>query len=126
MVANYLTSTVFMIIILLILFVKICNDMKQEKMKRMYQVLDITVVLYVLLDAGFAVDFLEGRNQEPGFQIVIFLFFLVYVITPFIWQLFVRSYTNVPHGRWFQIVEKLPLIILLVMVVMSPDNGYRS
>ena len=67
MVANYLTSTVFMIIILLILFVKICNDMKQEKMKRMYQVLDITVVLYVLLDAGFAVDFLEGRNQEPGF-----------------------------------------------------------
>ena len=32
MVANYLTSTVFMIIILLILFVKICNDMKQEKM----------------------------------------------------------------------------------------------
>ena len=124
MVANYLTSTVFMIIILLILFVKICNDMKQEKMKRMYQVLDITVVLYVLLDAGFAVDFLEGRNQEPGFQIVIFLFFLVYVITPFIWQLFVRSYTNVPHGRWFQIVEKLPLIILLVMVVMSPDNGY--
>lgn len=36
MVANYLTSTVFMIIILLILFVKICNDMKQEKMKRMY------------------------------------------------------------------------------------------
>lgn len=124
MVANYLTSTVFMIIILLILFVKICNDMKQEKMKRMYQVLDITVVLYVLLDAGFAVGFLEGRNQEPGFQIVIFLFFLVYVITPFIWQLFVRSYTNVPHGRWFQIVEKLPLIILLVMVVMSPDNGY--
>ncbi|MEI3522417.1 MAG: ATP-binding protein [Anaerosacchariphilus sp.] len=124
MVANYLTSTVFMIIILLILFVKICNDMKQEKMKRMYQVLDITVVLYVLLDAGFAVGFLEGRNQEPWFQIVIFLFFLVYVITPFIWQLFVSSYINVPHGRWFQIVEKLPLIILLVMVVMSPDNGY--
>ncbi len=124
MVANYLTSTVFMIIILLILFVKICNDMKQEKMKRMYQVLDITVVLYVLLDAGFATGFLEGRNQEPGFQIVIFLFFLIYVITPFIWQLFVCSYINVPHGRWFQIVEKLPLIILLVMVVMSPDNGY--
>lgn len=86
--------------------------------------LDITVVLYVLLDAGFAVGFLEGRNQEPWFQIVIFLFFLVYVITPFIWQLFVSSYINVPHGRWFQIVEKLPLIILLVMVVMSPDNGY--
>ncbi len=124
MVANYLTSTVFMIIILLILFVKICNDMKQEKMKRMYQVLDITVVLYVLLDAGFATGFLAGRNQEPGFQIVIFLFFLIYVITPFIWQLFVCSYINVPHGRWFQIVEKLPLIILLVMVVMSPDNGY--
>lgn len=31
MVANYLTGTAFMLIVLLILFIKICNDMKQEK-----------------------------------------------------------------------------------------------
>ena len=58
MVANYLTGTAFMPIVLLILFIKICNDMKQEKIKRMYQILDVVVALYVLLDAMFAASLL--------------------------------------------------------------------
>lgn len=58
MVANYLTGTAFMLIVLLILFIKICNDMKQEKIKRMYQILDMVVALYVLLDAMFAASLL--------------------------------------------------------------------
>jgi len=58
MVANYLTGTAFMLIVLLILFIKICNDMKQEKIKRMYQILDVVVALYVLLDAMFAASLL--------------------------------------------------------------------
>ena len=124
MVANYLTSTTFMIIVLLILFVKISNDMKQEKIKRMYQVLDITVTLYVLLDAAFATGFLMGRNQLPGFRVVVFLFFVVYVMTPYVWQLFVRSYMNIPRGKLFQVLEKVPLVLLLFMVFLSLYNGY--
>ena len=58
MVANYLTGTAFMLIVLLILFIKICNDMKQEKIKRMYQILDVVVAWYVLLDAMFAASLL--------------------------------------------------------------------
>ena len=124
MVANYLTSTTFMTVVLLILLVKISNDMKQEKIKRMYQVLDITVTLYVLLDAAFATGFLMGRNQLSGFKLVIFLFFIVYVMTPYVWQLFVRSYIDVPRGKLFQVLEKVPLVLLFAMVVFSPYNGY--
>ncbi len=124
MVANYLTSTVFMTIVLLILFVKIRNDTRQEKIKRMYAFLDITVALYVLLDAGFATGFLLERNHEPGFRVIIFLFFIVYVITPYVWQLFVKSYVDVPHGPIYQILEKVPLVILLCMVFLSVSTGY--
>ena len=66
MVANYLTGTAFMLIVLLILFIKICNDMKQEKIKRMYQILDVVVALYVLLDAMFAASLLLRLQQNSG------------------------------------------------------------
>ena len=124
MVANYLTSTAFMLIVLLILFVKICNDMKEEKIKRMYQILDIVVALYVLLDACFATGFLSGHNRTLLFRLIVFLFFIVYVIAPFVWQLFVRSYVNVPHSRLFRTLEKIPLFILLGMVLISVPTGY--
>ena len=124
MVANYLTGTAFMLIVLLILFIKICNDMKQEKIKRMYQILDVVVALYVLLDAMFAASFLLGLQQILVLRLIVFLFFIVYVITPFVWQLFVRSYVEAPHGRGFWILEKIPLILLLAMVFISLQNGY--
>ena len=124
MAVNYLAGMAFMSIVLLILFIKVTEDLKQEKMKRMYQVLLIVVGLYVLLDAGFAVGFLTGENQVPGFQIVIFLFFVIYVITPYVWLLFVRSYVRIPHNRIFRVMEKIPLMILLSMVIISVPTGY--
>lgn len=124
MVANYLTGTAFMLIVLLILFIKICNDMKQEKIKRMYQILDMVVALYVLLDAMFAASLLLRLQQILVLRLIVFLFFIVYVITPFVWQLFVRSYVEAPHGRLFRVLEKLPLILLLAMVFISLKNGY--
>ena len=62
MAVNYLEGVAFMSVVLLILFIKVTEDLKQEKMKRMYQVLLIVVGLYVLLDAGFAVGFLTGEK----------------------------------------------------------------
>lgn len=124
MAINYLTGVAFMSIVLLILFIKITIDLKQEKMKRMYQMLLFVVGLYVLLDAGFAVGFMTGKNQFPGFQIVIFLFYIVYVITPFVWLLFVRSYVRISYRRIFRILEKIPLLILIVMVIVSVPTGY--
>ena len=124
MVANYLTGTAFMLIVLLILFIKICNDMKQEKNKRMYQILDVVAALYVLLDAMFAASLLLRLQQILVLRLIVFLFFIVYVITPFVWQLFVRSYMEAPHGRLFRVLEKLPLILLLAMVFISLKNGY--
>lgn len=124
MAINYLAGVAFMSIVLVILFVKITEDLKQEKMKHMYQVLLIVVGMYVLLDAGFAVGFLSGKSQAPGFQMVIFLFFIVYVITPFVWLLFVRSYVKISHNRLFRILEKIPLLILLAMVFISMPTGY--
>ena len=124
MVANYLTGTAFMLIVLLILFIKICNDMKQEKIKRMYQILDVVVALYVLLDAMFAASFLVGLQQVLILRLIVFFFFVIYVITPFVWQLFVRSYVETPHGRLFRVLEKIPLILLLAMVFISLRNGY--
>ena len=124
MVANYLTGTAFMLIVLLILFIKICNDMKQEKIKRMYQILDVVVALYVLLDAMFAASLLLRLQQILVLRLIVFLFFIVYVITPFVWQLFVRSYVEAPHGRLFRVLEKLPLILMLAMVFISLKNGY--
>ena len=124
MVANYLTSTVFMFIVLLILFVKISNDMKEEKIKRMYQILDIVVTLYVLLDACFAVSFLMGQNRTVLFKLIVFLFFVIYVVTPFVWQLFVHSYMNISHGKLFRILEKIPLIVLFAMILISIPTGY--
>ena len=124
MVANYLTGTAFMLIVLLILFIKICNDMKQEKIKRMYQILDVVVALYVLLDAMFAASLLLRLQQILVLRLIVFLFFIVYVITPFVCQLFVRSYVEAPNGRLFRVLEKLPLILLLAMVFISLKNGY--
>lgn len=124
MAVNYLTGSTFMTIVLVILFVKISNDMKQEKTKRMYQILLVTVGLYVVLDAGFAVGFMSEKNRMAGFKLVVFLFFAVYVCTPFVWQLFVRSYVRTVHAKAFQILEKIPLVILLCMVVISVPTGY--
>ena len=124
MVANYLTSTIFMFVVLLILFVKISNDMKEEKIKRMYQILDIVVALYVLLDACFAVSFLMGQNRTLLFKVIVFLFFVIYVITPFVWQMFVHSYIDISHGKLFQMLEKIPLAVLLLMILISIPTGY--
>ena len=124
MAINYLVGVAFMSSVLLILFIKITEDLKQEKLKRMYQALLIVVGLYVLLDAGFAVGFLTGESQAPGFRIVIFLFFIIYVITPYVWLLFVRSYIKIKHSRIFRIVEKIPLLVLIAMVIISVPTGY--
>ena len=54
---------------------------------------------------------------------VVFLFYIVYVIMPYIWHLFMESYMGITCRRSVRIAEAIPLMALLGMVIASVSTG---
>ncbi len=122
MTGNYLTSTFFMLLILSILCVRDSTMITQTISRRSTLFLIILSAAYVLMDGVFiACDLLGG--SADAFRTVVFIFYIVYVLLPFAWHMFVRSFVGTNFSRTMRMLECIPVVILLALVLMTPFNG---
>ena len=53
------------------------------------------------------------------FKLVVFFFYLVYVIMPYVWHLFMQSYMGINRSKKQRFAEMIPFILLVLMVLLS-------
>ncbi len=123
MIGLYLSSSCFMIILLTILMMRIGYHIERSQSKTYALVFVGMVELYVLMDGLFVVCFLDESRRVSSFKTVVFVFYLVYVIMPYVWHRFMQSYMGVYCGKCRKLLEAVPLIILLGMVICSVPTG---
>ena len=123
MIGLYLGSSCFMIILLTILMMRIGYHIERSQSKTYALVFVGMVELYVLMDARFVVCFLDESRRVSIFKTVVFVFYLVYVIMPYVWHKFMQSYMGIQCGKSRKLLEAVPLIILLGMVICSVPTG---
>ena len=119
----YLSNAVFMMIILTIILLRIRYYITWSPSKKYAMIFIGVVELYVLLDALFMREFLSETRSLLRFKLVVFFFYLVYVIMPYVWHLFMQSYLGIICSKKRKFVEMLPMIFLLGMVVISVPTG---
>lgn len=123
MAAIYINSSFFMILILTFILVKIYTDINWKSAKRSCMTFVLIVMLYVIFDASFVLCFLnEGKNVSL-YRIIVLLFYLIYVIMPYNWHLFMRKYIGEYNNKFLQRIQIIPLIVLIVMVLISVPTG---
>lgn len=120
----YVISSCFMLVILSILLVKIGRDAKWEQSKRTCVGFLVVLELYVLMDALFVVCFLNAKGHVTLFRTVVALFYFVYILMPYAWYLFMERFIGKTPYRWFHILERVPLVMMLVLVIGSIPGGY--
>ena len=123
MIGLYLGSSCFMIILLAILMMRIGYHIERSQSKTYALVFVGMVELYVLMDALFVVCLLDESRRVSIFKTVVFVFYLVYVIMPYVWHKFMQSYMGIQCGKSRKLLEAVPLIILLGMVICSVPTG---
>lgn len=123
MIGLYLGSSCFMIILLTILMMRIGYHIERSQSKTYALVFVGMVELYVLMDALFVVCLLDESRRVSIFKTVVFVFYLVYVIMPYVWHKFMQSYMGIQCGKNSKLLEAVPLIILLGMVICSVPTG---
>lgn len=123
MIGIYLSSSCFMIILLTILMMRIGYHIERSQSKTYALVFVGMVELYVLMDALLVVCFLDTSRSVGIFKTVVFVFYLVYVIMPYVWHRFMQSYMGIRCGKGRKLLEAVPLIILVVMVTASIRTG---
>ena len=57
------------------------------------------------------------------FKLVVFFFYLVYVIMPYVWHLFMQSYMGINRSKKQRFAEMIPFILLVLMVLLSVPTG---
>lgn len=120
----YVISSCFMLVILSILLVKIVRDAKWEQSKRTCVGFLVVLELYVLMDALFVVCFLNAKEHVMLFRTVVALFYFVYILMPYAWYLFMERYIGKTPYRWFHILERVPLVMMFVLVIGSIPGDY--
>lgn len=120
----YLISSIFMILILTVLLVKFCKDEGLKQTGRTCIALVSTVELYVFLDAAFVVCMLRTTAPLFLYRLIVFLFYIVYIIMPYMWHRFMKHYIGSVHGTVWNRLELLPFLGLLVMVIVSVPTGF--
>ena len=119
----YVSSSCFIVIMLAILLTRICGYISWNPSKR-YAIVFISMVgIYIILDALFVRCFLMESTTVTGFRTVVFLFYLVYVLMPYVWHLFMQSYMGIGRSSGMRMLEALPAIFLLVLVIGSAFTG---
>lgn len=98
----YLSNAIFMMIILTIIFLRIRYYITWSPSKKYTMIFIGMVELYVLMDALFMKELLGKSGNLLQFKLVVFFFYLVYVIMPYVWHLFMQSYMGIirsPRNR---------------------------
>ncbi|MBD9068989.1 MAG: hypothetical protein EGP70_05240, partial [Butyricicoccus sp.] len=122
MTGNYLMSSAFMLIVLLIFAKKTCSDIHQPQSRHLCLCLIGMVAAYVLMDAAFIINFISPSHL-PGYRAVVFVFYVIYVVLPFVWHTFVRNFVGGTLGKAIRRLECVPLAALLAMVLSTPFTG---
>lgn len=81
----YLSNAIFMMIILTIIFLRIRYYITWSPSKKYTMIFIGMVELYVLMDALFMKELLGKSGNFLQFKLVVFFFYLVYVIMPYVY-----------------------------------------
>ena len=119
----YLSNAVFMMVILTIILLRIRYYITWSPSKKYAMIFIGMVELYVLLDALFMKELLGKSGNLLQFKLVVFFFYLVYVIMPYVWHLFMQSYMGINRSKKQRFAEMIPLILLVLMVLLSVPTG---
>ena len=120
----YLSNTIFMMIILTIIFLRIRYYITWSPSKKYTMIFIGMVELYVLMDALFMKELLGKSGNFLQFKLVVFFFYLVYVIMPYVWHLFMQSYMGINRSKKQRFAEMIPFILLVLMVHFSECLPY--
>ncbi len=120
---NYLLSSVFMFVFLIILFARAFTMIKEKKSRLRCLLLIGATGVYVLADLAFiAVNLWSGRTPTL-FRAAAFVFFIVYVTLPLAWHLYVRNFVGKSYPKWVFWIEFIPWLVLLTMIFVTPFTG---
>ena len=106
----YLSNAIFMMIILTIIFLRIRYYITWSPSKKYTMIFIGMVELYVLMDALFMKELLGKSGNLLQFKLVVFFFYLVYVIMPYVWHLFMQSYMGINRSKKQRFAEMIPFI----------------
>lgn len=120
---NYILSSCFMVIVLALLAQKVIRSFQPSRNRNMCMLLILTVLVYVVMDGMFAACFLFENVNTVFFNIIVFLFFIAYVLMPYVWHVFIRNFVGCAVKKRLQIMEAVPVMILLFMIVLNPFTG---
>ena len=118
--SSYLLSAGFMIIILGVIAIRAYMAITQKNSRNRCLMLIATTGIYVLVDAAFIICHFSQKLPPFVWDTVAFFFYLVYVLLPFVWYIFVRNFVGSTFGPLIRRIEWIPLGILLGMVVVTP------
>ena len=119
----YLSNAVFMMVILTIILLRIRYYITWSPSKKYAMIFIGVVELYVLLDALFMREFLSKTGSILQFKLIVFFFYLVYVIMPYVWHLFMQNYMGISSSKKRRFVEMIPQLLLTAMVLLSVPTG---
>ncbi len=112
-----------MLIILLIIFIRTNLMIKNKLALNRCRSFVFITACYVTLDAAFITCHLTESLHGIPFEIVAFLFYIVYVLMPFFWHQFVRSFVGSTFRAKLKWAEYIPLAILLILALTTPFTG---
>ncbi len=122
-IGNYVTNTFFMLVILAIVLVRSCTYIKKGTSRWYCLGLILATAFYVVMDAMFIVCDLDDAVAASTFQHAVFVFYIAYVVLPFMWHLFVRNFVGSTFKPITRTLELIPIVALLALVIMSAFNG---
>ena len=118
----YFSTSIFMIILLTILFLRIWSYIDSCQSKHYALAFIFVVGVYILMDALFVKCFLIKSRNIRIFKNTVFLFYLVYVTVPYAWHLFMQSYMGIRRRKITLIIEAVPYLALLSFVLLSTSH----
>ncbi len=121
--SSYSLSSSFMIIILCIFVARTFSAISVKSSRSYSLVLIGGTALYVLVDFAFISCHFSKGVSVRYWEIIAFVFYLVYTGLPFAWHIFVRNFVGSTFSKTLRMVELIPIVILLGMVLITPFTG---
>ena len=118
MTIQYLISSCFMLAILIIFVKKGGSDIRHPRSRRIYLWLLAFIIAYVIIDAFFLLFYISPSNVT-GYRIITFVFYIIYVLMPFVWHIFVRNFVGGSYPKIIQRLEYIPLLLLFGMILYN-------
>ncbi len=119
---TYLFTALFMIFVLAIFAWKCYSGIRRPQTRHVCLGLIGTLALYVITDAASVAYFLDPFDVT-AYRVINFAFYVVYVVTPYVWHLFVRNFVGGERNARPRRVEAIPLVLLLTMGAIGLQTG---